>query len=68
MRPGWAQLDVYDLEGQLQHLVTQPAPSFNQEYYPTDIAVRQLSDGSYEIAISIVKPEPRIERYSWSPR
>ncbi len=68
MRPGWAQLDVYDLEGQLQHLVTQPAPSFNQEYYPTDIAVRQLSDGSYEIAISVVKPEPRIERYSWSPR
>ena len=68
MRPGWAQIDVYDLEGQLQHLITQPAPSFNQEYYPTDIAVRQNGDGVYEISISVVKPEPRIERYSWSPR
>ena len=68
MRPGWIQIDVFNLEGHLQHILTQPTPSFNQEYYPTDIAVMEDGSGGYDIAISVVKPEPRIERYSWSPR
>lgn len=67
MRPGWVQIDVYDLGGQLQHIITQPDPIFSRDYYPTDIAVRAAGDGGYEIAIALLEPVPRIDRYYWHP-
>jgi hypothetical protein len=68
MRPGWLNVDVYDHEGQLRHILTQPSPEFNQQYFPTDIAVKRREDGGYDLAVAVVKPEPRIERYIWRPR
>jgi len=67
MRPGWTQIDVYSFGGSLQYILTEPNPAFNQEFFPTDIAVFALSDGGYHIAVSMVKPEPRIDRYYWHP-
>jgi len=91
MRPGWLRVDVFDRGGDLQYILTQPAPEFNTEYFPTDLAVRILSDieiesggenvgvgdsnnasgvgpGSgtvYELAVSVYKPEARIDRFRW---
>lgn len=65
MRPGWLRVDVYDHGGRLKTVLTQPAPAFNQDYYPTDIAVRRGEDGAYELAVTVIEPEPRIERFIW---
>jgi len=81
MRPGWLRVDVFDRSGDLQYILTQPAPEFNTEYFPTDLAVRILNTragvvenagetgpGSatlYELAVSVYKPEARIDRFRW---
>lgn len=67
MRPGWLNLDVFDLEGRLQYILTQPNPSFAKEYYPSDLAVRAVGDGSYELAVTVTEPAPRIDRFIWWP-
>lgn len=66
MRPGWLHVDVYDSAGELAYLLTQPDPAFNKEYYPTDIAVRQIGEREFEVAITIIEPAPGVERYSWT--
>ncbi len=68
MRPGWLRVDVYDHDGHLQNILTQPSPEFDQGYYPSDIAVRRISATEYELAVSVIEPEPRIERYRWRRR
>ncbi len=65
MRPGWLRVDVYDHGGLLKRILTQPAPEFNQDYYPTDIAVRRREDGAFDLAVTVIEPEPRIERFIW---
>jgi len=65
MRPGWLNIDVYDLEGTLKYIITQPDPSFSKEFYPTDLAVRQTALGTFELAVTVTEPEPRIDRYRW---
>lgn len=67
MRPGWLRVDVFDESGRLLHILTQPDPEFRQEYFPTDIAVRRLAEGGYELAVSLVQPEARVDRYRWKP-
>ncbi len=64
MRPGWLRVDVYDRGGRLKAILTQPDPGFNKQFYPTDIAVSQ-GDGTTDIAISVVEPHPRVDRYRW---
>ncbi len=66
MRPGWLNIDVYDHAGMLRYILTQPDPAFNTEYYPSDIAVRRSGLGSFEFAIAVIKPDPRIDRYTWT--
>jgi hypothetical protein len=75
MRPGWLQVDVYGRDGELDFILTQPAPEFNTEYYPTDIAVRMLGPADsdfvlgervvYEIAVTVVEPVARVDRFRW---
>lgn len=75
MRPGWLRVDVYDRSGELQYILTQPDPQFNTDYFPTDLAVRIAIKGDganasgsgtvYELAVSVYKPEPRIDRFLW---
>ncbi|MBT8400542.1 MAG: hypothetical protein KJO98_08705 [Rhodothermia bacterium] len=64
MRPGWLRVDVYDRGGRLKAVLTQPDPGFNKQFYPTDIAVRQV-DGVIDVAISVVEPRPRVDFYRW---
>jgi hypothetical protein len=67
LRPGWLRVDVYDESGKLKNILTQPTPSFNSEYFPTDLAVRQIGDGpEYEFAITLIEPEARVDRYRWN--
>lgn len=67
MRPGWIQVDVYSRDGMLKYILTQPNPSFNQEFFPTDIAVHPDGEGGFHIAIALIKPDPRIDRFYWHP-
>ncbi len=67
MRPGWLNIDVYNLEGRLQYILTQPNPSFSPDFYPTDIAVKRWGSDEFELAVAVTKPQPRIERYRWTP-
>lgn len=66
MRPGWLHVDVYDNEGMLAYVLTQPDPAFNKEYYPTDMAVMRVSERDFEIAVTVIEPAPGVERYTWS--
>lgn len=65
MRPGWLRLDVYDQTGRLQHILVQPDPAYNKDFYPVDLAVRMSEAGRYEIAVAVVKPEPEVKLYRW---
>jgi len=67
MRPGWVQVDVYSLEGELKYILTEPDPAFNKEYFPTDLAVFELPDGGFNISVSLVEPDARVDRYYWRP-
>lgn len=66
MRPGWLRLDVYDRAGRLQHVLVQPDPAFDKEFYPVDLAVRTTEAGRYEIAVAVVKPTPVVKLYRWT--
>jgi hypothetical protein len=69
MRPGWLQVDVYDRSGELRAILTQPEPGFNRDYYPTDIAVtRSPAAESIRIAVSVVRPDSRVDLYDWVPQ
>lgn len=63
IRPGWLQVDVYDQNLRLQRILVEPNPSFGQEFYPTDLAVRLEADGSATLAIAVVKPQPTVRMY-----
>ena len=65
MRPGWLHIDVFDREGELAYILTEPDPAFNKDYYPTDIAARQTADGHFEIAVTITEPAPGVQSYRW---
>ena len=65
MRPGWLRLDVYDRAGHLQHILVEPNPAFDTDFYPIDLAVRRSEAGHYEIAIAVVKPVPTVKLYHW---
>lgn len=66
MRPGWLRLDAYDRAGHLQHVLTQPDPSFNKDFFPIDLTARAVGDGRYEIAVVVVHPEPQVHLYHWT--
>ncbi len=65
MRPGWLRLDVYDRAGLLQHVLVQPDPAFDHEFYPVVLAVRRSGTGRYEIAVAVTKPLPEVKLYQW---
>ncbi len=68
MRPGWLRVDVYDRSGRLAAVLTEPDPVFNRDYYPTDLAVRELpASSAFRIAVAVVRPEARIDLLEWRP-
>lgn len=66
MRPGWLHIDVFDANGELAYILTEPDPAFNKEYYPTDIAAREIGEGRFEIAVTITEPAPGVQLYRWT--
>ena len=65
MRPGWLRLDVYDRAGYLQHVLVQPDPAYDKDFYPIDLAVQPSGGGRYAIAVAVVKPVPEVKLYRW---
>jgi hypothetical protein len=65
MRPGWLHVDVFGQDGMLQYVLTQPDPSFDKEFYPSDLAVREVESGVFELVVTVTEPEPRVDRYRW---
>lgn len=65
MRPGWLHVDVYGRDGTLQYILTQPDPSFDKEFYPSDLAVREVEPGLFDLVVTVTEPEPRVDRYRW---
>jgi hypothetical protein len=66
MRPGWLHVDVFDRNGVIVRTLTQPDPEARKRFYPLDIAVRQLSEVDFEIAIILSEPEPSLLVYRWT--
>lgn len=65
MRPGWLRVDAYGPDGRLEAVYVEPAPVFDQDFYPTDLAVRAV-EGGFELAVSVADPEPGVRRYRWT--
>ena len=67
VRPGWLRVDVYDRTGQIEAILTEPTPSYDKSFYPTDIAVRRDRD-HYLLAISVSRPVGSVRMYEWRQR
>ena len=67
MRPGWLRIDVFDRNGRLNRRLVQQDPGFSKSYYPIDLDVRKIAASTYEIAIVVVEPEPKLVTYRWTP-
>lgn len=65
MRPGWLRVDAYDMDGRLAAVYVEPDPVFNEDFYPTDLAVRRTAAG-FDLAVAVSKPEPAVRLYSWA--
>ena len=66
-RAGWLRVDVYDRSGMLQHILIEADPSYIKNFYPIDLAVKLNPDGTYQLAVALVAPEPSIRVYLWTP-
>ena len=66
MRPGWLRVDVYDRRGRLQHVLVQENPRVDKNFFPTDLAARRTSEGTYEIAVVVPEPVPRVALFRWT--
>lgn len=66
LRPGWLQIDTYDRAGQIHHRLRQAETTYEDSFYPRDLAV-QRRDGGYDIAVTFTDPEPRLDVYRWTP-
>lgn len=66
MRPGWLRVDVYDWAGILRHILLGGEPGYDKRFYPMDIAVRPLPDGSFDLAVAVKEPVPEVRRFRWA--
>ena len=65
LRPGWLQIDVYDAGGDLQTILIEQDPGYRKEFYPLDIAVRQLEPNTYDMVVGLIAGDPVVRRYTW---
>ena len=66
-RAGWIRVDVYDSFGMLQHILIEADPGYIKNFYPIDLAAKLNPDGTYQLAVALVAPEPSIRVYLWTP-
>ncbi len=67
-RAGWLRVDIYNSQGMLEFILIEHSPTYLKEFYPIDLAVKHMTDRSYQIAIAIVAPNPSIQVYHWKPK
>ncbi len=65
MRPGWLRIDAFDRAGQLQRQLVQPNPGFSMEFFPQDLAVREVAPGQYEFAVITTQPTSEVHFFRW---
>ncbi|MCY4233965.1 MAG: hypothetical protein OXE59_09555 [Bacteroidetes bacterium] len=66
-RAGWLRVDIYNSDGMLKYILTEHSPTYLRNFYPIDLAVKYIQDGSYQIAVAILAPQPSIHVYHWTP-
>ena len=66
-RAGWLRVDIYNFSGMLQHVLVESNPGYSKNFYPIDLAARLSEDGTYQLAVALVAPEPSIRVYEWTP-
>lgn len=66
-RAGWLRVDVYDRSGMLQHILIEADPGYIKNFYPIDLAAKLKPDGTYQLAVALVAPEPSLRMYLWTP-
>lgn len=65
LRTGWVRIDVYDRNGQLQHILTPAERPSRPNFYPIDLDVQTTSEG-YRMAVIRRSPSPRLTVYRWA--
>lgn len=68
MRPGWVQVDVYDRSGQLEHRIVEDSLTYQNNFYPRDLAVWPAGSGAYALAVTLTAPEPQLKLFRWRPQ
>ncbi|NNE70572.1 MAG: hypothetical protein HKN29_09460 [Rhodothermales bacterium] len=63
IRPGWLRIDQFDADLRLVRSLVEPDPSFGQEFFPADLAVRREPDGTLVIAVAVSQPAPEVRIY-----
>ena len=66
-RAGWLRVDIYTISGTLQHVLVEANPEYIKNFYPIDLSASLNTDGTYQLAIALVAPEPSIRVYTWTP-
>ncbi len=66
-RAGWLRVDVYNHAGMLRHILVEANPGYLKNFYPIDLAAKLNPDGTYQLAVALVAPEPSIHVYQWIP-
>ena len=64
MRSGWIQVDVFDMDGELQHRLMEANPQPDSDFFPQDMTVYPHNEG-YKIVFAISDPEPEVRAYHW---
>lgn len=68
LRPGWLRVDVYAADGALQNILIEEDPSYLKQFYPIDIAVREVADSVYDMVVALVADVPVVRRYTWTAK
>lgn len=66
-RAGWLRVDIYDSTGMLRHILVEDNPGYIRDFYPIDLAAQLNSDGTYQLSVALVAPEPLVRVYKWIP-
>ncbi len=66
-RAGWLRIDIYNTSGMLQYILTEANPEYIKNFYPIDLAANLSQDGTYQLVVILVAPDPSVRIYTWTP-
>lgn len=67
LRAGWLRIDAFDRTGRLVHRLTEGERAWDASFFPQDLTVRRLADGTHLIAVAVSSPDPELRLYRWKP-